>query len=373
MSDFFTIYFHDDVDGIVSAALILKHVVRGKPYFLQPVKSSQRGDKFDHIIKNRLYGVEPCIIVDYQHHELADLWIDHHYNKALGDDAVHTKDMAYDPKAKSAARVIRNMIKKSPLGQFTYIDEDMIRTTDMIDSAGYESIEFIFTSKHPLMMLKSYLEQMTIQLSWSYCRAVEAIVTADFELEDAMAMLGIEPNTVDSLRKSAEGIKKAMVINGPIAITEMKRLYEYPRYSEYFVRPDMKYAFRIVHLGGDRVQTDVGFNQWGNFTNEVHIGKMLGGFDYTISGGGHHDVGGSIIKADMLEQHVDDITTALNPEVPMNEESMEKVGVDKEADPVEKKAEEMTKTGESPDMQQAREKAATEEEGKTDNVQGGTV
>lgn len=370
MSQSYTIYFHDDVDGIVSAALILKHVVKGNPYLLQPVKSSQRGDKFDHIIKNRSYKREPCIIVDYQHHELADLWIDHHYNKAFGDDPVNTKDMAYNPKAKSAARVIRDMVKKSQLGQFTEIDESIINMTDMIDSAGYESIEFIFSSKHPLMMLKAYLEQMSIQLSWSYCRAVEAIVVSDFKLEDAMLMLGITPETVESLRNSAKNIGKAMVVNGGVAITEMKRLYAYPRYSEYFVRPDMKYSFRIIHLGGDRIQTDVGFNQWGNFTNEINIGQMLGGFDYTISGGGHHDVGGSIITADKLEQHIDDITSALNPEDPVVEEEMEKVGVDKKADSVEKKAGEMVKTGEVDNLNKAREKAAKEEEDGTENVQG---
>jgi len=369
----FHIFFHDDVDGIISAALVLKYVVDGRMYTLRPVRSSQRGDKFNKIIEDAdLDGNDICIIVDYQHHEMANLWIDHHYNKTLGDKPVIDPNKCYDPKAKSAAKIIYEHLTYNPLGRYLPIDPHMINMVDMIDSAGYESVEYIFSCLTPLMILKAHLEQMTITIDSLYCRIVEVICAADFDINEALLTLGIDQSAVAKLRKAALSIEKAMVINGPVAITEMNRLYAYPRYSEYYVRPDVKYAFRVVHLGGDRVQTDVGFNQWGNFTNGVHIGQMLGGFNYTISGGGHHDVGGSVITKDKLEQHIDDILTILNPEGEMADAEMEKVGVDIEVDPVETEATDMVKTGEAKDMNEARKKAVEEQEEDKTNDKGST-
>lgn len=366
----FHIFFHDDVDGIISAALILRYVVRDRLYTLRPVRTSQRGDKFNKMIDDVDGGPnDELIIVDYQHHKDADLWIDHHFNKTIGDMGFVDAKQIYNPRAKSAARIIYDHIATGPIGKFMPIGNHIVHMTDMIDSAGYNSVDYIFNSTVPMMVLKAYLEQMTIFLDSTYCRIVEVISACDFDMEEALFVLGIDDTVVDSLRRSAKNIEKAMVINGPVVITEMNRLYAFPRYAEYIAKPDAKYAFRIVHLGGGKIQTDIGFNQWGNFTNEVHIGEMLGSFDYTISGGGHHDVGGSIITEDKMERHIDDITTILNPEESVAEAEMEKVGVDQEVDPVEKKAAEMVKTGEAGNIDKAREKASKEKEGVEGNVQ----
>jgi len=369
MSAMFHIFFHDDVDGIVSAALILKYVVNGRPYTLKPAKTLQRGDKFDKIIEALNFD-DVCVIVDYQYNKKADLWVDHHFNKELGDKPISNMMMRYDPKAKSAARIIFDLITMGPLGKFIPLDEYLADTVDMIDSANYESVEYIFNCTTPLMILRAHLEQMTISIDSLYSRIVEVISASDFDMSKAMNTLGLDDNIVGKLKHSAQSIEKAMVINGPVAITEMNRLYAYPRYAEYYVRPDMKYAFRVVQLGGGRIQTDIGFNQWCDFTNDIHIGKMLGSFDYTISGGGHHDVGGSIITIDKLEQHVDDILTILNPEKPVEEAEMEKVGVDVEVDSIEAKAVDMVKTGEVSDINEARKKVVKEKEGDKSNVQG---
>lgn len=371
LKDRFHIFFHsDDVDGIVSAALILYFIVRNKLYILYPVTSSQRGKKFKTMVSKvrKAYPKDAIIIVDYQYHKEADLWVDHHFDNDLKSNIVSNDRIDYNSQMKSAARIIYNRISKSTFNNHLLVDPHIIDTVDMIDSAGYESIDYIFTSVDSLMLLKAYLEQLTVFVDSTPCRIVETISASDFHIGKTLFKLNIDNSIIDSLKKKALLVKDVMVVNNSyISITEMNRLYAYPRYSEYFAQPDLKYSIRIVHLGGGRIQADVGFNQWQSFThmklgsdncfvNSIHIGKLLGNLDYLVSGGGHKDVGGAIMVKNQLEQFLDDVTTKLNNGDCMNEE-MEKVAVDKEDD-VEKDAQQMVKTGNVADIDQARKKAS---------------
>jgi hypothetical protein len=90
---------------------------------------------------------------------------------------------------------------------------------------------------------------------------------------------------------------------------------------------------------------------------------MLSNFKYLISGGGQFNSGGGILNATDSERLLDDLSIHLNKEEPMDE--MEKVGVDKESDPVESKAEMMVKTGEATDLNDARKKASLKKEEET--------
>ena len=142
------IVFHADIDGIVSAAMILK---QADEYKLHPALSSQR-NKFQSFIKSMSIPDEDrLIIVDFEKHDRADLWVDHHQNKDVGIHAVKNKKILYDPTAKSAARILWDHMPKS-------CHESIIPITDMIDSAGYKNIDFIFKDLHPLMILRAYLE-----------------------------------------------------------------------------------------------------------------------------------------------------------------------------------------------------------------------
>lgn len=358
------------MDGVISAALIMRFLVRDSLYSLRPVKSSQRGNKFNKMV-DELRARRPndfIIIVDYQQHPKADLWVDHHHDRDLGNNVVSNGKIWYDSSKKSAARIIFDKLSVFGFNGYRFVNPHIIDMVDMIDSAGYPSVNYIFQSTDYLMILKAYMEQLSIYVESTYCRLVEVINASGFNMDEAIFKLGIDGKIVSGLKDSAELIKKAMTTNGCVSIVEMNRLYAYPRYSEYLANSDVKYAIRIIHLGGSMVQSDVGFNQWGNFTNDVHIGITLGALKYVKSGGGHHDVGGTIMKENDVEQFLDDITSILNGEEIMKEPGIEKVGVDVENDPVEKIAQDMVKTGEINNINDARKKASDEKETDKEDV-----
>jgi len=362
------LFYHDDVDGIVSAAMIMNAFFRGHVYRLYPAKSSMRGDKFNALIedvyKTRITDNESLVIVDYQHHEKADLWVDHHFSQDLKDNEVHNGKIFYNPNVKSAARVIYNWFQNTPFLKGA-VDQHVVDMVDMIDSAGYKTIDYIFSSTEPLMILKAYLEHLSIFVDSTYNRLVELINLYNFDINKVLFTLGVDCHVVDELKNSAHAIERNMIINGAMGVTEMNRLYAYPRYSEYLIKPDLMYSVRIVHLGGNRVHADVGFNKWQKESCKVHIGKVLQALDYPISGGGHPTVGGAIFLEKEVERFIDDMCVQLNGP----EDSMEKYGVDSE-DGVEKKADELIKTGEAKTKDEAREKVTSEEEGgSTEDVQ----
>jgi len=364
----FHIFFHDDIDGIVSAAMVLTSFVRKHSYRLYPVKSAIRGDKFNKLIEKVEGGDNnTIIIVDYQFNERAHIWVDHHFDKDLGNHVVKNGKLFYDPNAKSAARVIYNWFQDDPILKGT-INPAIITMVDLIDSAGYASVDYVFSSLEPLMILKAYIERLSVFVDSTFSRLVELISLYNFDINKVLFTLGVDYHIIHDLKQSAESIEKVMVINGCMGVTEMNRLYAYPRYAEFFVRPDVKYCVRIINLGGERIHIDIGYNSWHVKPNHLHIGKMLGALDYPISGGGHPGVGGAIIHESDLERFIDDACVQING--PEDSVDMEKYAVDK-TDPIEEKADEMVKTGQAESKDKAREEAVKKEEGgKPEDVQG---
>jgi hypothetical protein len=152
--------------------------------------------------------------------------------------------------------------------------------------------------------------------------------------------------------------KQQMEVYNKISVIRQRRTGQFPRYSEAFIRPDVKYNIRISSIWNKRWHLQVAFNRWHEEKNDLHIGRFLANLNYA-KGGGHYNVGGGFIKEDFIEQFIDDFSKITNN---YKEEDMEKYGVDKENDKIEKKAEDLIKTGAAESIDAAREQAVKEDE-----------
>lgn len=361
----YRIFFHNDIDGIITAAIFIYSYVYGNRYILSPVKSSTRGEKFNKIIKEIAEKDSAKIIVlDYQHCQGVDIWVDHHWTKEFGDRKMSNSSTLYDPTAKSSARVLCNNM----FGWNLIFNPDMIDMTDMIDMAEYPSIDFIFENTDPLMILRAYIEQVT-PLNVTYSRVVESIVASKFDFDKVLYQLELDASMVSRLKEQALTIKKEMVISGDFSIVRQNRLNKYPRYAEYLVKPDLKYSIKFSNLGGDRVKFGIGYNKWCQNPNDINLGKIISDVDYLINGGGHYNVAAATLYEKDVERLIDYISTHLNKEEGVN--GMEKYGVDAKEDAIEQKAVEMVKTGKAKNIYQARKKVVSEKGGKSTNVQRG--
>ena len=377
------ILFHDDIDGIVTAAMFVGSIAHeNNTIRLQPVKSSMRGDKFETLMHGLIskHPEDNVVILDYQYHPLCNVWVDHHNGKEfLGlskeeiVSAYNSKTIIYKKGAKSSARVLYDFFNNtnsiSSRRSVYFYDAsigDILNMTDMIDTASYHDVDFVFNSKHPMMILRAYLENIKLSVDNTYSRIVESVHSNSFNFDNVLFSLGIDDSEIYTLRKTAFKISKRMTINVNVSISYCNTLYEFPRYSEYFVNKDLPFSIRVMNLGGGRTLFDVSMNPWSKHSDEVHIGNFLSSLTYPFSGGGHKGVGGAVVNGSDVDQCINEVTNYLN-----GGESMEKYAVDG-CDSVEKKANEIVKQasdeGKSITVDEAR-KQAVESEGSSD-VQG---
>ncbi len=359
--DSYHIFFHDDIDGIVSAAIIMHKLVRGADYRLYPIMSSNRGEKFKQIINELNLGENDFLaILDYEYHQRANLWIDHHFNQKFGDQKVCNEQIIYDPIAPSATSLAMTIPSKNKIH-----NESFIQKVNTIDTAGYKTVDEIFSDTHPLMLLRAYVE-LAFPSEMMYSRAVEVISNSEFDLRKAIYALKIDNSCYSEIKKALEVSKKFMTIFNNFSFITQKRANQFPRYAEFYLNKTIKYAVRISKIQSKKTMyLQVQYNRWHQEPNRINVGQMLSKFKYLLSGGGHYSVGGGIVLDKDIDRLLDDLNIHLNPE---SEVEMEKYGVDKNDDSVEKEAIELIKTGAAKSIDEARKMAVQKGESRKDAV-----
>jgi len=358
------IVFHDDIDGIIAASIYLHdHVVIHK-YRLYPISTFIKDDRFKDIVRGmNLNDNDFLVVLDYLYHERANLWVNHRGIPSMGDQEVTNSKLIYNPKASSTTSLMLNVPNARMEVKY---DKSFLKSfLDVIDTivhVKYKSVDQVFSDTSPLMVLRAFVER-TFPSEMTISRIVEMIARENFDFEKVMYQLKIDSSLLEEVKKEAKSAKSAMITYDTFSVINQRRPNQYPKYSEFFVRPETKYSVRFSNTGNNRLYLHVGYNKWHKDPNEVNIGLMLSNFKYLISGGGQFNSGGGILNATDSERLLDDLSIHLNKEEPMDE--MEKVGVDKEADPIESKAELMVKTGEAVNLNDAREKASLKKEEKT--------
>lgn len=356
------VVFHNDVEGIVSAALFLHNHVRDGAYRLYPLASTTRGPVFQKMIDD--LKIQPngfdkenfVAILDFEYHEKADMWVDHHFNQKFGDCIILNDTMSYNPKSKSAARLVHELPSK-----YKNYPTLFITITDMIDSCEYKNIDQIFHDYHPLMAIRAFIEQ-AFPSSMMLCRIVEMMVSCRFDLLRCNAQLGIGDASVDQIRNDAHKCEKEIVLFRSFSLLRQRRVNQFPRYSELYVYPHLKYWIRASQSGNGLLYLQIGFNKFQKANNAINIRTAIQSCKQFVIGGGHFNVGAGTVKESDLDDVLDYFDSLFN-----NEDNMEKYGVDK-SDPIEQKAQEMMKTGEFKDIKEARKAALITKETVSDGT-----
>ena len=355
------IVFNDGIDGIVSAALYLyEYVKKDENYILYPVSSFSKGEKFDTLVKSiNLNNNDTLIILDYEYHSKSSLWVNHHYTHKIGEDTVLNNKILYDPKSKSASELMSLVLSDSDKWRKINI-KNIIKEVNMIEKSDYPSMESLFTNTNPLMILRAYIER-SFSSEMMLCRIIELIVRNNFNLHDTLIQLKLDNRVILDLQKDVEKARNEIVIFGNCSIIRQSRVGKHPRYSEFYLHPEVKYGIRFSRLSKNRLYFQIGYNKWHIEPNTINICQMISSIKYLIKKGGTYNLGGGILDESNSERFLDDLSITLNPEGDImgisQDEEMEKTAVDP-TDPVEKKADEMVKNGSAVDKDEAREKAA---------------
>lgn len=312
------IYFHEDFDGVVSAALVAM-------YFRDEHKDH---DIHFHPVDYYMKYWEttalklPACVVDFKYHPSCDYWFDHHpcakgdVNKILKQHADKYKPknqkLYCDPNAKSCASVIKDKLFPELLG-IKY--SSFSRAADYIDNAQYYSVDDACFGQGAVNKLNRIITKRYLPLT-EICEDL-------FEFRSIYEIMEI-PRYIEA-HKDAWLLECKQFINymesdlhSPFLITEYNMLDQgsFNRYLPFWEFPSCEYAIGITGTiaGGshDNIRIAVSKNPWNDKPGKLHVGNLC----KRLGGGGHEDVGS--IRVDSIRES-DDIYDEIIKELESND------------------------------------------------------
>jgi len=287
----YDIYFHHDLDGIASAALILNFLrSRGdsiENYF--PLSYSPGLDWAARKFKN------PAIVVDFQYHPKAAIWFDHHattFEKKRWKENFHRdKFHEWRPNYPSCLRIVLNALKRHFRFNPPQHLKELARWTDIVDQAKFKSARQTIELKEPALQLNAFIDH---GISYSDTKwLIEFLSKHHFRR--VMAMPRVKRAIKIIRREISESLKfykKNTRLFGRVALADLSKVRKLElRFAPYYLHPRILYSISLKKRA-KAFHLNLGINPWRKRENKIHIGRLLKRF----GGGGHRVVGGAEFK-----------------------------------------------------------------------------
>ncbi len=270
------LYYHNDLDGVMSAAGYL--IGTSTSAALRPARSKYR----QSLLQTRPEGFTKVIVLDYAFSKFADLWIDHHrYEKFKWSEGA---EVHFNPNAKSSFEIVCQL--------YGVGDLDIISEVNKHDSAEYDDFNYVFRSLDSSNVLRAYIEQATSDLVLN--NLVRELVNNGLDM--AAAISNLEIDGAEVLNKDLEKIDRCLelfsMVNG-VGVLFVEENDAPPRYAEYFKFPDMKYCVKYTRTGSKytvRLSTNPIMD------SDVSMSDVLIASN-VANAGGHYAIAGGVISA----------------------------------------------------------------------------
>ncbi|MDD9303076.1 MAG: exopolyphosphatase [Desulfobacter sp.] len=271
-----------DFDGIVCAVLLLEaenstmDIVWMEPNEVQSGKAPVcKGD----------------IMANLPWHPNAGLWFDHHVSNKPETQVAGAFDIA-----PSAAGVIYTYYKNR--NKLSSRFDDLVKNTDMIDSADLTKDQVQFPENYPHVILSMTIQNRGFQDIPYWNRLVDMLKTMDIDAILADPEVAGRCQAVITENKAfGQYLTDYTTLKGKISVTDFRPLDKVPqgnRFLTYSLFPHTIASVKIRYAGPEKthVLLSVGRSIF-NPHCRVNIGKMLSEF----GGGGHAGAGGCTLEA----------------------------------------------------------------------------
>lgn len=284
------VFFHQDFDGICSAAVFLASVSGtgvGSGLYVELVP-------VDYDVKPTWAGKDlpkRSAIVDFLYHPAADWWFDHHpstFLKAEWEASFRSDDRhVWNTRYKSCPSLILDSLRDEVLRtDLKARFQEHIVWSDIIDSAEYSSPTQVVLAAEPALRINlslavdadtSYLAFLVKCLEGKCLDEVAKHEEVSRRYEKAMEW---QKATISYMEMVAE-VRKGVAF---FDLTERDGLFH--RYAPYYVWPEIKFVV-AVYVNGQGFRITLSSNPW-----REHDGPDLGALCEQYGGGGHRRVGG---------------------------------------------------------------------------------
>lgn len=288
---FYDIYFHNDFDGVTSAALLAD--------FLE-----KRGDRIgnyfaiDHgnFNKNRWLNFKfknPAAVVDFAYHPSLVFWFDHHpttfikeeWRRKFKPSRFHCWKTDYF----SAYHLVFDSLTKNFNYQPPRYFCELTKWADIIDGARYDSAGQTIKLKEPALQIDGFIEQNA---------AETAVLIGLIKIlgKQSLRRIAERPEIKNAVRKFQKETKmvlkfyeKNLRIFGLVGFLDLSgdKFAEMP-FAPFYLRPKLSYRL-LLKKNKQKFCLSAGFNPWSKKKNKIDVGKFL---REKYGGGGHYNVGG---------------------------------------------------------------------------------
>ena len=277
----FTIYHHNDFDGIAGASIFAKFLSLkdNLPFSQFEFIAVDYDIKNDWISKNLNH---PCAIIDFLYHPGSDWWFDHHESTFLNNafylkSYKHSLKKHWDTKFLSCPSLIlahfEKYYKKYAI-LFKKEYKELINWSDKIDGATYSSPEEIYGSGNPFININKTL---AINRTQKYFQLIIAALfenNLDLILKSKIYNTTFRKSEIKE-RKAVNMIRKIIQVDGAIAYFDQSKFdLPFQRYLAYYLFPGILYRV-AVYKKEDKYSVSVNYNNWSAKKNKNKPGGAL--------------------------------------------------------------------------------------------------
>lgn len=287
-----------DFDGIVCAVLLFEALgndLSPEIYWIEPgeIQAGQADIREGDILANLPW------------HPKTLLWFDHHVSNKPDQAFQGAFDIA-----PSAAGVVFKYYRT--LGKLDSRFEELVRNTDIIDSADLTLDQVKAPENHPWILLSMTIKNSDYQDTayWNHLVSLLRVRNIESILEDPQ----VRDRCDQVIRENAvfgRHLRENTRIHGRISVTDFRSLETVPsgnRFLTYSLFPDTIASVKIRYKDKNRSQIliSVGRSIF-NPDCRVNVGRMLARY----GGGGHAGAGGCTLDAPGAQEKIDEILEIL--------------------------------------------------------------
>lgn len=288
------IYFHDDFDGMASAAVMVNFLEsRGDSVI------SFNGINYDPNLKPKWASFDferPFILLDFLYHPDASWWFDHHPTSFIDPkwQAEFKNDLnhVFDPTIKSACELVLEHLKNNHSYKPPAFIEDLTIWATKIDSADYQSAEEALFGKEPAIKLARATNPINFE-NGNSDKYFEMIIRglAGGPVSEVIEIPAVSEEIERVEKENSEVgkiFKDISVVTGKVVFVDgSKTKIQLSGYFSYYFYPEIEFAVTLEFYSG-YYHLNVGKNLWKKTGSKIHIGELLKKY----GGGGHKTVGG---------------------------------------------------------------------------------
>lgn len=293
------VLYHDDFDGVASAALLgawQRFVEPKEPLAFTSVDYGHTDLAWDSDRPKGVLPAERLAIVDFMFHPAAEIYVDHHataFRSAAALDQFVERRTRYaatvpyywNSTAPSCAQALAEILPP----YFTRPFAELIVEATMIDQAAYPDVQAVLTLSTDAIALSQAIPLMS---EGQKGELIRRLMTGS--LTEA-AKFAAEP-IAEARRRSMDGMalnEAASTLLGCAVVTDLvTNDAPWVRFSAYGLYPQAKYALTIYRTG-QLVRVALGKNPWLDF-EPTHLGDLC----KTVGGGGHAYAAGAQFEGD---------------------------------------------------------------------------